>query len=64
MVLSEHLSNVPENFSCLHFFPGWHDFLTNAPGLYHFHLYISQFYEKQTYIYDVANEHIKGYAEW
>ena len=29
-----HPSNFPENFSFLHFFPGWHDFLANAPGLY------------------------------
>ena len=33
MVLSGHPSNFPENFSLVHFFPGWHDFLANAPGL-------------------------------
>ena len=33
IVLSGHPSNFPENFSFLHFFPGWHDFWANAPGL-------------------------------
>ena len=33
MVLSGHPSNFPDNFSFLHFFPGWHDFWANAPGL-------------------------------
>ena len=33
MVLSGHPSNFPDNFSFLHFFPGWHDFWVNAPGL-------------------------------
>ena len=33
-VLSGHPSNFPESFSFLHFFPGWHDFWANAPGLH------------------------------
>ena len=32
-VLSGSPRNFPEIFTFLHFVPGWHDFLANAPGL-------------------------------